>query len=154
MLMKLSWMFKMEEKDCKFCKPNERTLIKEFNNWYASLNPNQYYLGRHSIVLNRNLEDFTEINKEEQDELFDIMRVSKKVLTDLFDVNMFNYYIAGNIVPHLHMHIIPRYNHEVEFEGFTFKDKLWGKNHSFYPRDFKIDDDLFNKIREKLTSKF
>ena len=56
-------MFKME--DCKYCKTNEELLIKDFDNWKIRINPNQYYLGRCSIILKRHLEDFTEINKEE-----------------------------------------------------------------------------------------
>jgi len=145
-------MFKMKE--CMFCKIDEKTLIKKFDKWYVSLNPNQYYLGRQSIILNRHFEDFSEINKNERDELFEIMKRSKEVITDLFEPDMFSYYVAGNIVPHLHMHLIPRYNHEVEFEGFKFKDEFFGQNHSFYPRDFKIEEDLFNKIKDKIKSKF
>jgi len=141
-------------KECEFCKINEETLIKKFNYWTILLNYNQYYLGTCLIILNRHLEDFTEINEEERIELFDVMKKLREVIIDLFGANKFNYYVAGNIVPHLHMHLIPRYNHEVEFEGFKFKDEFFGQNHSFYPRDFKIEEDLFNKIKDKIKSKF
>ncbi len=138
---------------CKICDSSfEKNLIKSFEYWKVYIHPNQYYIGRCSIALKRHIEDITETNREERKELFELLAKLRESVKNAFDVNLINYYSAGNITRHLHVHFIPRYNHEVEFQGKMFKDELWGKNHSFYPRDFKIKEDLLNDIKQKIKS--
>ncbi len=139
--------------ECKYCKIDENLLIKRFDSWNVLINSNQYFLGRQSISLKRRVEELTDITNLERDELFYIMKKSKDIVTNLFDANLFNYFVAENITKHLHIHLIPRYNHSVNFEGYLFKDELCGKNHSFYPRDFKIDENLLEKIKNKIIEK-
>ena len=138
---------------CKFCDGTEKHLIKEFDNWTLYLHKSQYYLGRCKLALKRHIEDITETNQEEREELFILLTKIKKVLIDLFEANHFNYLSAGNGVPHVHIHIIPRYNHEVKFEGEKFNDENWGKNHSPYPRNIEYSEELLNKIKQKILEK-
>ena len=136
--------------ECKYCQKNENALIKGYENWNVLIHSNQYYLGRCKVVLKRHIEDLTEIENNEREELFLILKNLRKIINESFGANLINYTSAGNITQHLHIHFIPRYNHEVEFENHTFKDEFWGGNHSFYPRDLKTDKDLLNKIKLKI----
>jgi len=138
---------------CKFCEKTEKHLIKDFNNWTLYLHKSQYYLGRCKLALKRHIEDITETTQEERNELFNLLKKIRKVIIDLFGADHFNYYSAGNISPHVHMHVIPRYNHEVEFEGHRFKDENWGRPHSFYPREIKYSEELLSKIKQKILEK-
>ena len=138
---------------CIFCNLGKNEILKEYNFWRITLHQSQYYPGRCRIILKRHVEDLTEITFDEREELFEILIKLKKVLVNIFNVDLFNYTCAGNLCPHLHIHIIPRYNHEVEFDGFVFKDELWGKNHSFYPKDFKLENSITNKIKERIKEK-
>ncbi|GBE19685.1 MAG TPA: HIT family protein [Candidatus Pacearchaeota archaeon] len=137
--------------ECSYCKEDNQ-LIKQYNYWRVSLHPNQCYLGRCRIVLNRHLEDLTEINDDEQKELFSIMKNLRQVIIDLFGANLFNYTSAGNVTRHLHLHFIPRYNHEVEFESQRFKDENWGRNHAPYPKDFRFPEAILTAIKQKISS--
>ena len=137
--------------DCSFCKTDEKSVLKKFKYWTVLLNYNQYYLGRCLIVLNRHLENYLEISDDEHKELWDVMHKVNHALTNLFSPDLFNYAVLMNVTRHVHMHLIPRYQAEREFEGHKFLDERWGKNYVPYPRDYKISDEMFLKIKEALS---
>lgn len=141
-------MYNME---CVFCGDNNQ-LIKEHKYWKISLHSNQYYLGRCLIILKRHIEDLSEFNANERDDLFDILKNLKESIIKSFGADLFNYAILGNITRHLHMHFIPRYKHEVEFSEKRFKDDNWNKNYVPYPREFETSEDILIKIKEEIKS--
>ncbi len=135
--------------ECKFCNIDEKKLIKKFNYWSIFIH-NQCYLGRCAVALNRHIEDLAEITLEEREELFEILKKVRDSIKKSFGANLIGYISVGNVTRHLHVHVIPRYDHEVEFEEVVFKDERWGKNHAPYDRDFKVSDEISNKIKEKI----
>ncbi|MFQ6009588.1 MAG: HIT family protein [Candidatus Aenigmatarchaeota archaeon] len=137
--------------ECELCALDEKSVIKKYDHWTVCLNYNQYYLGRNMIVLNRHLENYLEISEDEHKELWDIMHKVNHGLTNLFSPDLFNYAVLMNVTRHVHMHMIPRYQTQREFEGQKFLDERWGKNYVPYPRDYKISGELFQKIRAALT---
>ena len=74
------------------------------------------------------------------------------MIIKLFGANLFNYASLGNDIRHLHIHFIPRYDHEVIFQNKKFKDERWNKNYSPYPEDFNISPDIIEKIKQKIGS--
>ena len=50
--------------------------------------------------------------------------------------------------PHVHWHLRARYDHDVEFEGITFKDPQFGKHY-----DRTYTQEISNKIRTKIIQK-
>ena len=65
---------------------------------------------------------------------------------------MFNYATLGNVVNHVHLHLIPRYKEEMIFDGITFKDKNWGRNYASYDTGFTIPEEATLRIRDRLKS--
>ena len=128
---------------------NTRLLkIKDFKYWTVYLYPNQYYLGRVFIKANKEIIDLMDISREERDELFQIGLKVRNVLTSLFRPDKFNYCSLGNIVPQLHLHLIPRYNDSRVFENIVFNDDRWGMNYAPYNKEFEIPKEILLKIRE------
>lgn len=120
--------------------------------WTVQLNKVQCYLGWCEIVLNRHMDDFTDITKEEQDELFVIIKKLKLALTRSFQSDKFNFSVLGNTANHVHMHFIPRYKNERNFKNTTFVDARWGHNYAPYNKDFKITEQVKNFIITKIKS--
>jgi diadenosine tetraphosphate (Ap4A) HIT family hydrolase len=135
--------------ECQFCNEEkyEKNLIKKYNFWKVILNPNQYYLGRLIIVLNRHSEDFLNTNESERGELFKIMKEISAKLKKIFNPDLFNYTILMNDDRHLHIHLIPRYKDTRIFENFTFKDENFG-HYPKFKHDFSIPEGILNKIKE------
>ena len=65
---------------------------------------------------------------------------------------MFNYLALNNNTRHLHIHLIPRYDREVEYLNITFRDEAFGKSYKRNP-EFKLSEDLLIKIRDLIKEK-
>lgn len=137
---------------CLFCKNNKNLLIKKHKYWTILLHPDQRYLGRSMVKLQRHIVDFFDTTEQEKAELFGIMKRLKGVLTDLFKPDLFNYASFGNEVRHLHIHLIPRYKNKRVFKGIEFIDERWGHNYSPYEK-LKLSRLIFNKLREQIKQK-
>ncbi len=132
----------------------EKLKIKDYTHWSVYLHQNQYYLGRAYLWAKRgdNI-DFMQITSQEQKEFFDIGRAFNKTLSDLFQPDLTNYAMLGNVTNHLHVHIIPRYKSSRVFGGTEFVDERWGKNYAPYNYDFKIPESLIMEIRNMIKEK-
>lgn len=136
---------------CFFCdeKQYKEQLIKKYKFWILMLNMNQYYLGRGIISLKKHKEDLLDSTKEEREELFEIIKEITTALKKAFNPDMFNYAVLMNQDKHLHMHLIPRYKDDRIFENIKFKDEHWSHN-PFSNNEFKISNEVFNKIKNKI----
>ncbi len=120
-----------EPEECLGCRPPKEfldlnILVSRF--WTVRLHHNQTFLASCVIVLNRHLEDMFNISPEEREELFHLARSLRDVIRTQFKSNLFNYVSLGNVIKHLHLQVIPRYDHGVEFDNLKFYDHNWGKN--------------------------
>ena len=138
---------------CFLCQNNEDLLIKKYKYWTIIIHPNQCYLGRCMVKLNRHIVDLFDTTREERDELFEIMTELRNALKELFKPDLFNYATLGNIVKHLHMHFIPRYKEKRLFKGIEFIDKRWGQNYAPYNKEFKIQISVLNELKELIEQK-
>lgn len=129
----------------------KKLLIKEYKYWEVYLNENQCYLGKVYIWAKRkDALDFFDMTKEEIEEYFKIGKELKTALKKLFNPDLYNYATLANVTPHLHTHLIPRYSSIREFSGIIFKDERWGENYAPYNKEFKIPEEVLEKIRISL----
>jgi diadenosine tetraphosphate (Ap4A) HIT family hydrolase len=147
---------KIKKKDCFFCDPKEKKeLIKklflaEKGSWRAELSiDHSYLLGRCIIVFHdHSKEEFFDIGKDDLTDLFDITKLLRNTITDLFGAYMFNYEILMNATKHLHMHLTPRYRKDVEFDDTTFVDENWGDRYKVSDRI--IPEDILIEIADEI----
>lgn len=88
---------------------NKNGIIAELSMSCLRLSIDQSIAGYCVLISKKHVREIYHLNSEEQQLYFnDIMRVSR-VLERLFAPAKMNYEILGNLVPHLHCHIKPRY---------------------------------------------
>ncbi|MCH9828261.1 MAG: HIT family protein [Gammaproteobacteria bacterium] len=80
------------------------------------LSQDQYFPGWCLVTARRHVVDLFELNDEERFGLETDARTVAFALNNLCNPGRMNYAIFGNVVPHLHWNIIPRYR----------DDGLWG----------------------------
>lgn len=142
---------------CRMCDDPEYYVkweIKKFPFWTIYIHPNQCYLGRCFVVLNRHLDDFFDITKEEVDEYFFVVRKLRDSVTELFHPDLFNYAVLQNNLNHVHLNFVPRYKETRTVGQVEFADERWGNNYSPYDKNYEISDELLFEIRDKIKSKF
>ena len=108
---------------CPFCEVTKhdkaQRIIKENDFAFVIRDGFPVSEGHTLIILKRHVASFFEISNEERRALLDLLDQAKKALDQEFSPAAYNIGIndgasAGQTVPHLHVHLIPRYKGDVE----------------------------------------
>lgn len=83
---------------------------------------NQNHLGRVVLALNGHRQEVFEMTEEERNGFFADVALVSKAMQGLFNPDKINYGIFGDGVPHVHMHIVPKYKNQLQW-GHFFWDK-------------------------------
>lgn len=105
---------------CPFCNPDkERELIVESATAYAILDKFPVSKGHSLIIPKKHCSDYFELSFKEQSACMFMLNKVKQILKDKFKPDGFNVGIniseaAGQTIPHVHIHLIPRYKGDVQ----------------------------------------
>lgn len=97
---------------------------------FSVLNLYPYNNGHSLVVPNRKVADLSDLYREERDGLMDLLDETKVLLTRVMNPDGFNIGInlgsaAGAGIPeHLHVHIVPRWDGDVNFMPVTGNTKV------------------------------
>ena len=143
-------------------------LLKTFDLWHLFLHPKQFpYVGRCYAVARRGFKDeidmrlrqmpeakkVTDMSSRETIELFDIIVPEwDEAVKALFGHDWPNVAILGNEWPHLHAHLIPRYNTPRNFQGMEFVDPNPKGNYAPYPKK-ELPAETLIAIRDAMKGK-
>lgn len=111
---------KHEESDCIFCYPNSETeLIAESATAYAILDKYPVSNGHTLIIPKRHCADYFSLTFREQSACVFMLNFVKAQIQKRFGAINFNVGInigevAGQSIPHGHIHLIPRFENDVE----------------------------------------
>lgn len=106
-------------KPCPFCTlPVERIID---SNYFGVIIRDGFPIspGHKLVIPKRHVGSWFELNQEEQKGLMELLTKAQKILEKEFSPDGYNIGIndgpaAGQTVPHLHMHLIPRYKGDQE----------------------------------------
>ncbi len=99
--------------------------IFETEYWIWSLRPHQATVGAGVLSLKRECVTFGELKQEEFTDLSNIIKVIENTLELTFGYNVINYLMLMMVDKHVHYHIIPRYEKEIEVIGEIWRDLTW-----------------------------
>lgn len=109
-----------EGEECRFClsKPGRRIMI-EGQHGFAAWDRHPASEGHFLVIPYRHFADYFDITDEERDELWRLVAEGKKMADEKYHPDGYNIGInvgkwAGQSIPHLHIHVIPRYQGDVE----------------------------------------
>lgn len=106
--------------DCPFCNPNaERELLLETATAYAIYDKFPVSNGHTLIIPKRHCSDYFELSFKEQSACWFMLNKAKEILIERFKPEGFNVgvnigEVAGQTIPHVHIHLIPRYSGDVK----------------------------------------
>ena len=125
-----------EDNVCVFCRMIEEEKDKENyifireQHCFSVLNIYPYNNGHMLIVPNRHVSDLSQLEKEEREELFDLLEKTKSCIEKVLKPAGYNIGInlgraAGAGFPkHLHIHLVPRWMGDVNFMAVTGNTKV------------------------------
>ena len=130
----------------------EQFKIKRFDLWDLYLHKNQFpYIGRcYASAIRADADLVTDMATKEAEELFSLVIPSwYKAILKLFGKSHPNVAILGNEWPHLHAHLIPRFQDTKHFYEIDFIDPNPKGNYSPYPKK-EISLDIILKIKKDM----
>ncbi|HOW36010.1 MAG TPA: HIT domain-containing protein [Candidatus Omnitrophota bacterium] len=125
-----------KQKGCIFCKisrdkkDSQNYVISRSKHSFSVLNIYPYNNGHILVVPYRHVGDFVNLNKEEKEDLWGLLETTKKLLDKAlkpcgYNVGMNIGKMAGAGFPnHIHIHIVPRWNGDVNFMPVTGNTKV------------------------------
>lgn len=142
------WEEKLSGKICPFCNPNEKDLgglhfITELAVSKLFLTKDQAFLGRCVLVYHSHATELYRLEKGEQEKYYQDMLQTANALDKAFKPNKMNYIMLGDISPHLHWHLVPRYKN----------DPCWG--HNFLGRNIPqvlLEEEEYLALAQKIKN--
>jgi diadenosine tetraphosphate (Ap4A) HIT family hydrolase len=113
----------MNETITKFGYPG--TLIRDYAHWVVLLRPKQATLGALSLACKEEALAWSEATPAATAELAAITQDIEGVLGRSFGYQKINYLMLMMVDPHVHFHVLPRYDGPKEFAGASFDDPGW-----------------------------
>ena len=110
----------MTEKNCPLCKTDGEDILFS-NALYRIVAVNvPSWPGVCRVILNRHAAEMTDLPIEDRSALMNAVCVVESALRDLMQPTKINLASLGNVVPHVHWHIIPRWADDTHFP-----DPIW-----------------------------
>lgn len=85
------------------------------------------YPGFCRVILNAHYAEMTDLATAERNALMDIVWAVEKVVREVLQPHKINLASLGNVVPHLHWHIIPRWNDDLHFPAPVWASAAAGR---------------------------
>ena len=110
----------VEDETCRFClsKPG-RLIMIEGKYGFVAWDRHPASPGHFLVIPYRHVSDYFDISDEEREELWRLVSEGKVMADEKHNPDGYNIGInigkwAGQSIPHLHLHVIPRYQGDVE----------------------------------------
>ncbi len=103
------------------------TLVREYAHWVVLLRPAQPTLGSLVLAAKSDATAFGALPQEFHAELASVTADIESVLTAAIGYDRINYLMLMMVDPHVHFHVIPRYDGSRERDGIDLPDRGWPK---------------------------
>lgn len=135
----------MKKDECFYCTKDQKLFdlmikICNFDNAVLYLFKDQRYPGRCVLAFSDHKEELFELTPKEQHSFMNSLSKTAKILKELFHADKINYAIYGDLVPHFHVHIVPKSQQDPEWRiPFTdTKEKIYLSEEEYLDRIQKI----------------
>ncbi|HUD91567.1 HIT family protein [Sphingobium sp.] len=128
------------------------TLIAEFEHWVVLLRPAQPTLGSLVLAAKSDATAFGDLPAQAHAELKTVTATIETALAQAVNYSKINYLMLMMVDPHVHFHVLPRYEGERSAAGVTVADAGWPGQPDLGAA-VKLDDDLDN-LRDWLKGCF
>ena len=129
------------------------TLVKEYRHWVVLLRPAQVTLGSLVLAANSPANAYGQLPASAFAEQAIVVGDIERALSAYCGSERLNYLMLMMVDPHVHFHVIPRYEVKREWNGLQFPDSGWPG-----PPDLKsavaLEPEQIAALRDELISVF
>ena len=110
-----------QENACELCSGAGGEVLVQNAEWRVILVDDAHYPGFCRVVWNAHAAEMTELVPAQRSSLMQAVCKVEQALRDVMQPAKINLASLGNMVPHLHWHVIPRYRDDAHFPN-----PIWG----------------------------
>ena len=109
---------------CVFCNSVGGELLWQNDLCRIVLVDDPDYVGFCRVILNKHVREMTDLSEVERDRLMQTTFTVEQVLRDVLQPTKINLASLGNKTPHIHWHVIPRFENDVHFPGAVWSEAV------------------------------
>jgi diadenosine tetraphosphate (Ap4A) HIT family hydrolase len=131
------------------------TVVADYAHWSVLLRPQQVTLGSLVLICKEDRTAFPDISIEAFAEMKQVTHDLEAALAAAFRWDRVNYLMLRMVDPHVHFHVVPRYETARTFGGETFTDTAWPKPPDLGAARALPDDvqaELLDHLRERFSA--
>ena len=107
---------------CELCNPASEQVLWQDGFCQVTLVEISDYPGLCRVILERHMSEMTDLSAPERARLMEAVFAAEAALREVLAPDKINLASLGNVVPHLHWHVIPRYR-----DDRNFPDPIWAE---------------------------
>lgn len=107
---------------CELCETTGGELLWQDDFCRVVLVNDVDYPGFCRVILNRHIKEMSDLEVSERLRLMEVVFTVEKAVREVLQPDKINLASLGNVVPHLHWHVIPRFD-----DDRNFPNPIWGE---------------------------
>src|SRR5690242_16069369 len=108
-------------KNCELCK-HQGDVIVNTQRWRVVLIDDPHYPGYCRVIWNAHVKEMSDLSADERALLMNVVWQIESVIRKVMNPEKINLASLGNMTPHLHWHVIPRFTDDMHFPN-----PIWGQ---------------------------
>lgn len=107
--------------DCVLCHPQKENVVWKNKDLRVIQVDDPLFPGYFRVIWNKHIAEMSDLTDDERQLLEKVLLTVEKVVREQMQPDKINWAQFGNMVPHLHWHIIARYRNDSHFP-----ESIWG----------------------------
>ena len=97
------------------------------------------------IFTNKEVKEFSQCDNKTKEEIFRCLDICEKAMLEYFEPKKVNIASFGNYVPHVHFHIMARFE-----QDSYFPEPMWGEKQREATLDLPSFEEFYKIVKERL----
>ena len=107
----------MDRAACELCNTSGGTLLWQNESCRVVAVDDEHYPGFTRVIAARHVREMTDLSAPEQRALLDVVLAVEVAMRETMQPDKMNLASLGNMTPHVHWHVIPRFRDDRHFPG-------------------------------------
>ncbi|MFZ6862202.1 HIT family protein [Undibacterium sp. Ji67W] len=123
-----------KEVQCELCDSSRGDVIVSNAHWRVILVDDANYPGFCRVIWNAHVKEMTDMSDADRGALMQVVWQTEAAIREIMQPHKINLASLGNMVPHVHWHVIPRYTDDAHFPN-----PVWAAANASAPEVSAVD---------------
>jgi diadenosine tetraphosphate (Ap4A) HIT family hydrolase len=131
---------------CELCQ-QQGDVIVSTQQWRVVLIDDKHYPGYCRVIWNAHIKEMSDLTLAERTVLMNVVWQVESAIRTVMKPHKINLASLGNVTPHLHWHVIPRFTDDMHFPN-----PIWGQVERSINGNLEQRRALIASLKEKITA--